>query len=445
MDLFVALELGSLLIAELLARFIYLTLFLEAPGQAEKYFVAAGACVGIVFFIFRSYGLYNRGMPGLGGVMPGRIVLALSFAFMALISIAYISKTSSDYSRGWFLLWFGLSCVFVLGMRYSYLPVYQWLVGAGFVARRIALVANLDDCQRLRTDLVAAKEIEIVGMFDPAAGRPEIDELIRVGQQGLVDGIVVSAAGLPRAELGELLHRLEILPVDIRLSIEQLPRDMEVQDVQRVGAVSLLQVTRKPVCDWGHVAKAIEDYGIAAIALVILSPVMLLIALAIKLDSAGPVFFRQQRHGYNHRIIRVFKFRTMYEAEDGGQVTQAVRNDARVTRVGRFLRRTSLDELPQLLNVLLGEMSLVGPRPHAISHNYHYQQLLSEYANRHRMKPGITGLAQIKGFRGPTEDPELMHQRVRYDLEYIKNWSFWLDIEIMFKTVFAVINRRNAF
>src|SRR5262249_32755035 len=161
-----------------------------------------------------------------------------------------------------------------------------------------------------------------------------------------------------------------------------------------------------------------EDYVIAIVALIVFLPAMALIALAIKLDSNGPVLFRQRRHGSNHKIIEVFKFRTMTVMEDGGQVIQASKNDRRVTRVGRVLRKPSLDELPQLFNVLMGDMSLVGPRPHALTHNDYYSQLLENYACRHRVKPGITGWAQIHGFRGEITAPELMERRVQYDLEY---------------------------
>jgi exopolysaccharide biosynthesis polyprenyl glycosylphosphotransferase len=172
---------------------------------------------------------------------------------------------------------------------------------------------------------------------------------------------------------------------------------------------------------------------------------MLAAAIAIKLDSRGPVFFIQSRHGYNHRVIRVVKFRTMTVAEDGAVVTQAVRGDKRVTRVGRFLRRTSLDELPQLFNVLRGELSLIGPRPHAVTHNESYSQILARYANRHKVKPGITGWAQVNGCRGETKTPEDMRKRVELDLYYIKNWSPVLDAQILARTLLVPFYSSNAY
>ncbi len=172
---------------------------------------------------------------------------------------------------------------------------------------------------------------------------------------------------------------------------------------------------------------------------------MALIAIAIKLDSKGPVLFRQRRHGYNYRVVEVLKFRTMTVMEDGAQITQATKNDKRITRVGAFLRRTSLDELPQFWNVIRGDMSIVGPRPHAIAHNNYYDDLIENYANRHRVKPGITGWAQVHGFRGETATPDMMANRVRYDLEYIENWSLWLDLKIVIMTPLFGLFRRSAY
>ena len=174
-----------------------------------------------------------------------------------------------------------------------------------------------------------------------------------------------------------------------------------------------------------------------------MSPVFLAIALAVKLDSRGPVFFLQRRHGYNHNVFRCVKFRTMTVLEDG-EIKQVTANDQRITKVGKILRRTSLDELPQLWNVLVGDMSLVGPRPHPLSLNDRYAKVWPDYANRHRVKPGLTGLAQVNGFRGETTEPRLMRRRALLDLRYIENWSLWLDLSILIKTIVIVFTGRNA-
>jgi exopolysaccharide biosynthesis polyprenyl glycosylphosphotransferase len=191
--------------------------------------------------------------------------------------------------------------------------------------------------------------------------------------------------------------------------------------------------------------KTILDYVVATAALILLSPVLTVIAIAIKLDSRGPVFFIQPRGGYRQRTINICKFRTMNVLETGPEVTQAQRNDPRVTRVGRFLRKTSLDELPQLLNVLRGELSLVGPRPHALAHDRQYGAIVEQYANRHKIKPGITGWAQVNGSRSRTEDPRLMRERVKYDLYYIDHWSLWLDVVILFRTIGVLFGDQRAY
>jgi putative colanic acid biosynthesis UDP-glucose lipid carrier transferase len=215
--------------------------------------------------------------------------------------------------------------------------------------------------------------------------------------------------------------------------------------VSSIGPIGLIDIKRKPLADWGRILKAALDYGLGGLLLVLALPLFALIAIAIKLDSRGPVFFRQRRRGLNHRLIEVFKFRSMKVLEEGAEVKQATKGDPRVTRVGRLLRATSLDELPQLINVVRGEMSLVGPRPHALVHDEFYGELLESYANRHQVKPGMTGWAQINGFRGETETHDKMRLRVEHDLHYIDNWSFVLDLKILVLTPFYGLLGKNAY
>ena len=246
-------------------------------------------------------------------------------------------------------------------------------------------------------------------------------------------------------ELEKIMQQVQMLPVDVQVFPDFGGANISARHIQRIGDASVITAVSKPITEWGAFLKMVEDYVIGAICLVLALPAMAVVAVAIKLDSEGPVFFRQRRHGYNHRVIEVLKFRTMRVLEDGDSVRQATKNDSRVTRVGAFLRRTSLDELPQFWNVIRGEMSVVGPRPHAIAHNTHYGKLIEKYANRHRVKPGITGWAQVHGFRGETSDPEMMAKRVGYDLEYIENWSLWLDLKIVIMTPLFGVFRRSAY
>jgi len=213
-----------------------------------------------------------------------------------------------------------------------------------------------------------------------------------------------------------------------------------------ISQLAFLDVFERPLSGWDLVLKNLEDRILGPILCLIFLVPCLLIALIVKLDSRGPVLFRQPRFGFNNNLVNVLKFRTMYadRPEEPG-VPQATRNDPRVTRVGRFLRRSSLDELPQLWNVLRGEMSLVGPRPHAVDHNRHYAAMIDEYLGRHRVKPGMTGWAQVNGLRGETQTVEQMRARVKYDLEYIDHWSLWFDLRILFLTLFVGFVSRKAY
>jgi putative colanic acid biosynthesis UDP-glucose lipid carrier transferase len=234
-------------------------------------------------------------------------------------------------------------------------------------------------------------------------------------------------------------------PVEIQICPEQFPFASIKPSVSYVAGHALFDISKRPIGEWQGIAKNLLDKLVGLLLLAVSAPLLAVIAVAVKLDTPGQVFFVQRRHGYNHRTIRVIKFRTMTELQDGHEVQQATKNDRRVTRVGRFLRRTSLDELPQLFNVVKGDMSLVGPRPHALVHNDYYSQRLVNYANRHKVKPGITGLAQIRGLRGETDTLDKMRERAEADVYYIDNWSLWMDLKILARTPLALIGQKNAY
>lgn len=275
-----------------------------------------------------------------------------------------------------------------------------------------------------------------------------LDGLVAAARAGTIDQIVLA---LPQSAVGrteQILRRLDHLAVRISI-VTHIASDIlppgPAHRVAALGPVGLLTVKSRPLDGWGTVLKTVEDYVLGSIALVLALPVMALVAVAVKLDSPGPVLFRQRRRGLNGAVFEVLKFRTMRVLEDGGTVTQATRGDPRVTRVGRFLRASSLDELPQLINVLRGEMSLVGPRPHAVAHDDRYAEEIRRYPSRQQVKPGITGLAQVRGHRGETETPEKMQARVDQDLAYVESWSLWLDLRILALTVVKAWGGRNAY
>ena len=449
LDILMLLEVGLVVVSAAIAKLLYIAFFLESRQDHQPY-VLAGLAGGIVLhYMLRMRGLHERDAYLGWRRRLGEFLMTIGLSFLVLIALAYLLKISADYSRGWLLTWLALVSITMLLSRPASASLLRWLASTGYTARRIAVVASGATGLRLAERLRQAAGVRVVGVFDEIGkdgqGKPRasIADLISIGQRNQIDEVVVALCNAPQPQTARLIDELSVLPVDVWLCPAEF--DMPILGTSRLGALSLLQVKPKPIRDWGYVLKLTLDYVLGAISLILFAPLMLAVALAIKLDSPGPVLFKQRRHGYNHRLIHVYKFRTMRVVEDGAVVVQARKDDDRVTRIGKFLRRTSIDELPQLFNVLKGEMSLVGPRPHAVAHNQLYCARLERYANRHCVKPGMTGWAQIHGFRGPTEDPEQMRKRVQMDLYYIENWSISLDLKIIALTPFVGFVHRNAF
>lgn len=298
----------------------------------------------------------------------------------------------------------------------------------------------------------------IVGVFDPDRpdrrgqfeGHPllgDIDELIAHVRTRKIDDVVVAMPWSDDRRIAELVERLKELPINVHLSTDLIGYDLATTPAMgRYDELPLFEVVQRPISGLHSALKTAEDYILAGTALILISPLLLMIAIAIKLDSPGPVFFMQKRLGFNNKPFSIYKFRSMYhQTIPESVVRQARRDDPRVTRVGRFIRATSLDELPQLLNVLNGTMSLVGPRPHALSHNEEYGRQIRGYFARHRVKPGITGWAQVNGLRGETEALDLMAARVRHDVYYANNWSLLFDVRILVLTVATVLFQKTAY
>jgi putative colanic acid biosynthesis UDP-glucose lipid carrier transferase len=255
--------------------------------------------------------------------------------------------------------------------------------------------------------------------------------------------IALPRSNVPR--IGEMVRELRDTTASIYFVPDVFAFDLIQGRLVEISGMPAISVCDTPFHGMDAVMKRVTDLALASLALLLLSPLMVAIALAIRLTSAGPILFRQRRYGLNGEEIMVAKFRSMSVCEDGPVVNQATRQDRRVTPLGRILRRTSLDELPQLFNVLEGKMSLVGPRPHAVAHNELYRKLISGYMIRHKVRPGITGLAQVNGLRGETETVEKMRERVRFDLDYLSHWSPWLDLKIIYKTLWVIARDRNAY
>jgi Undecaprenyl-phosphate glucose phosphotransferase len=395
-------------------------------------------------------------------VSRGAGIWAAVFGCFTLI--LFFLKISEDFSRVWLASWFFAGLVVLTGLRvaFGYL-VARWRK-AGILERRAVLVGGGPEAVALVRALreEPANDIRICGVFDDRAddrvpalaeGLPRlgrIDELIEFGRQAQVDLLIVAMPMTAEKRLVELLRSLWVLPVDIRLAAGSSKLRFRPRSYSYVGQVPFLDLYDKPIADWNHVAKSCFDRVVGSLILVLAAPVMLAVALAIRLDSPGPVLFRQRRYGFNNELIEVFKFRSMYvDMTDHNAAKLTTRNDPRVTPVGRFIRKTSLDEVPQLFNVVFkGNLSLVGPRPHALqakAADQLYEQVYDGYFARHRVKPGITGWAQVNGWRGETDTAEKLQRRVEYDLDYIENWSVMFDLYILALTPFRLLNTENAF
>jgi len=262
-----------------------------------------------------------------------------------------------------------------------------------------------------------------------------------------VDDVFISLPWSADDQIAALINNLRELPVNVYLGADLVGFRLPLRSApDHFGKLPLVEVMGRPLAGWGGVQKAALDYAAGTILTILLLPMMMLIAAAIRLESKGPAIFRQRRYGFVNRIFAIYKFRTMtYRAIAEEKITQATKDDPRITRVGRLLRRLSLDELPQLFNVLNGTMSLVGPRPHAVEHNEEYARIIRGYFARHRVKPGMTGWAQVNGFRGETKTVADMEARVRQDIYYVENWTLLLDLKILLMTFVICVTGRNAY
>ena len=382
------------------------------------------------------------------------VVARWALIVLGLIAFGFALKVSEQFSRTWLFAWTGSVALYLICARIAAATILRRAIRDGGVfSRRIAIVGATEAGRRF-ADIMRdpEKAASIVGIY--AAGPEEADAGVRLAgnlqdlevaaRNGMIDDIVIASPRASKEAMTALINRLALLPVTLTICPNIHWLDHHGGEVVRIGGAPMLTLYRRPLEGWGGVLKTIEDYAIGLPAFLILSPLMLAIAVAIKLEGKGPILFTQQRHGFNHKVFRIYKFRTMTVAEDGDTVIQAKQHDPRVTKLGAILRRYSLDELPQILNVLMGDMSLVGPRPHALAHNHQYAQTVQNYSGRHKMKPGMTGWAQVNGWRGETSEREHMAERVRFDLEYIDNWSLWFDFKIIVLTFAAVLFPKNA-
>jgi putative colanic acid biosynthesis UDP-glucose lipid carrier transferase len=392
-----------------------------------------------------------------------RLALRWLIMLFALLTVGYATKSSGDFSRRVVLTWAVTTPGFLIGIALLIHEALKQLLADPQSARR-AIFAGYNDISvslAQRVEQTSSSALRIDGFFDDrapqrlGAGTSEalqsepalkggLKDIVAYVQAHTIDVIFVA---LPVSHLARVQTLLDDLR-DTTISIYYVPMVFPLDSIQggtsEFLGVPLIALCETPLHGTRGVSKRLTDLTLASLILIPAFPLMLMIALLVRLSSPGPVIFKQRRYGLDGRQIIVYKFRTMSVTEDGDSIRQATQSDSRVTPLGRFLRRTSLDELPQLLNVLQGRMSLVGPRPHAVAHNEQYRKLIKGYMLRHKVAPGMTGLAQIHGMRGETQTLEQMEARVKYDLEYLRNWSPLLDLKILFKTVLIVARGDRA-
>ena len=401
-------------------------------------------------------GYYDVAESAKPRVEIGQILLCWYTTGLLLAFFAFLLKVGVAYSRGAFVAFYFLAPLGLLGVRNTTKALLGIAVVRGVVGRRdIVLVGDAREFAAMdRPELLAFFGATNVVRFvlgeegDPSARAIDLQVMRSVA--GFVrrhdcEEIFLALPWSDDARLEFVRDFVRQLPVAVRLMPDARVRSLTSYEPSARKRALAIDIKRAPLSAAERLVKRSMDIFGAGLGILVLLPIMVLAALVIKLDSSGPIIFRQDRKGFNGKQFVMYKFRTMLVQENGPVVTQAMRNDARVTGIGQFLRSTSIDELPQLFNVLKGDMSLIGPRPHALAHDTQFEKLLRGYAFRHHVKPGISGWAQCNGSRGATPSIEDIAERVRLDLWYINNWSLWLDVQIVIKTFFAVLQRRNAY
>jgi Undecaprenyl-phosphate glucose phosphotransferase len=446
------------------AGIVLYTLRVDPSAPALQYVLASFAIAVAAVTVFQTFNLYNVSVFRAQIHQLTRLATAWTALFMIGVAIAFFAKFETAFSRVWTGSFY-LAGLFALSAGRIVLTslVRRW-ARAGHLVRRVVIVGGGPAAETLIDALQADtdSDLRICGVFDDrsddrsspiVAGIPKlgsVDDLVEFTRLTRVDLILVSLPLTAEDRVLQMVRKLWVLPVDVRLAAHMNQLRFRPRAYSYIGNVPVLDIFDKPIADWNMVVKAVFDRVVGTCILFAVFPVMLTIALAVKLDSPGPIFFRQRRYGFNNEPIDVLKFRSLYHDQADFNAQRLVTiGDPRVTRVGRIIRKTSLDELPQLFNVVFGgSLSLVGPRPHALNARAEqrlYEEAVDGYFARHRVKPGITGWAQINGWRGDTDTQEKIQRRIEHDLYYIENWSLMFDIYIVLRTPFALLKAENAY
>ncbi len=447
-------------LCSLLAGWLSFLIFAPANINKSLFPISVVFSILLLFALFPRFKLYLtwRGMSVLQELKA--LLAAWSLVFIGLCVIAFVTKTTDLidlFGVKILISWFLFGFIFLSSYRIVLRLFLRWLRSSGRNKRRIVIVGGGDLAEFVIKRISSAPWVglDIVGIFEDNEKANEslasrcsgaLDEMADFVKANVVDQVWFCLPLRAEKKMKKALEELEHETVDVKYIPDIFGFSLLNHSVSEIAGVPAVNLRSTPMIGFNRVVKSIEDKILALLILIIISPVMVIIAIGVKLTSPGPVIFKQRRHGWDGKYINVYKFRSMkVHDESDGKVTQATKSDPRITKLGAFLRKTSLDELPQFINVLQGKMSIVGPRPHAIEHNYHYKNLVDKYMLRHKVKPGITGWAQVNGFRGETDTLDKMEDRVKYDLYYIENWSVWFDLKIVVMTILGGFLGKNAY
>jgi putative colanic acid biosynthesis UDP-glucose lipid carrier transferase len=426
------------------------------PLEYRSLVVLAVLSLALIFPAFHLYASWR----GQSLLKQARVItLAWISVVLTMIIILFSLKLSADYSRLWLGWWVVLGLLFLVGFRMCIFGFLKYQRSKGRNFRRVIVVGAGDLGKKLIKQIHESgwAGYKIIGLFDDDVqlhgqkihGHEVNGSLSEIGaffRYNQVDEVWIALPLRAELRVKEVLFSLRHETVNIKLIPDIFGFSLLNHSMTEVAGLPAVNLSDTPMGGGNQLIKAIEDRLLGLLIFILISPVMLIIFIAIKLTSSGPALFKQKRHGWDGRVINVYKFRTMKQhIEEGGAITPASKNDERITPVGAFLRRTSLDELPQFYNVLQGRMSIVGPRPHAVQHNELYKDQVNQYMLRHMVKPGITGWAQVNGLRGETDTLDKMKKRIEYDLYYIENWSLWFDLRIILLTMVKGFVHKNAY
>jgi Undecaprenyl-phosphate glucose phosphotransferase len=423
------------------------------PAEVEArwlYMLATFGTAATVVAVLEALGLYRSSMSSFVPQLS-RLVAGWTIAFAILIAVLFFVKAGSMYSRVWLASWYSSGLVGLSIWRGVVASVVRRWERQGRLQRRAAIVGGADHVDRLTQAFQrsGSNEVRITAVADDTTDG-DFDRVEEAMRRQDVDLVILAVPLAEEERIMRLFKRIWVFPIDVRIAADATRLRLRPRAYSYIGGVPMLDVLDRPISDWDAVKKRLFDRIVGAFALLFALPIMVLVAIAIKLDSRGPVLFKQPRYGFNNELIDVYKFRSMYTDRSDIDASKLVtRGDARVTRIGRFIRRTSIDELPQLFNVVFfGNLSLVGPRPHAVKAKAAddlYHDVVDGYFARHRVKPGMTGWAQINGWRGETDTHEKIQQRVSHDLYYIEHWSVLFDLYILIKTPWVLLVGTDAY